>query len=112
MQKIYIDLWWCNSKQLVLKRFWDILQFWWDEKQVQEWGMNRDAFYDCMKSLPDRWIFWSSTKIPFPLELYITNVINFKTYSKSEFLIARKILNYVEKFYTNKGMSFKYKITD
>ena len=113
--EIHIDLFGCNDSEDVLLRFGEILQFGGPKGNVRTkanvnnigWGINWDAFNDCLRDLEVGGIWGSAKKIEFPLKLVIKN---FKDFSKNEpngFKTLKEILEEHQKEYAKKDKKFQ-----
>ncbi len=98
--EIHVDLFGCKDSEGVLLRFGEILQFGGSKGNIQAksgvkgigWGINWDAFNDCLRDLEVGGIWGSATKIEFPLKLLIHNHINFSKSDPKGFSILKEIL--------------------
>lgn len=71
------------------------------------WGVNWNAFNDCLRYLEDGGIWLTSKKFPMPLEIQIINFHNFEKHDPSGFQIMKDILSGHEKEYGQKGKHLK-----
>ncbi len=113
--EISIDLFGCKDNDDVLVRFGEILQFGGPKGNVtamagvinRGWGINWNAFNDCLRDLEVGGIWGSAKKIEFPLKLFITNYQDFSKSEPEGFKILQRILGDHQKKYVNDGKKFE-----
>ena len=109
---ICVDLFGCKTGDDVLLRFGEILQFGgYPKGNVKAiasvigkgWGINWDAFNDCLRDLEAGGIWGSAEKIRFPLAIVIRNYEEFKKNVPQEFSILKDILLMQQEEYKKEG---------
>ncbi len=109
--EIHIDLFGCKDKEDVLLRFGEILQFGGPKGNLpvrakvkkKGWGINWDAFNDCLRSLDVGGILGSAERIKFPLKITISNYQEFSKEEPKGFEILKEILEENQKKYSREG---------
>ena len=111
--EIHVDLFGCRNKLDVLLRFGEILQFGGPKGNVpaksdimdKGWGLNWDAFNDCLRDLETGGIWGTSEKVRFPFTLIIHNYGEFA--KNQDFKILKDILKDQQEDYNNQGKEFE-----
>lgn len=113
--KINIDLFGCNDGKDVLLRFGEILQFGGPKGNIPTranvnkigWGINWDAFNDCLRDLEVGGIWSNAKKMEFPLKIIVSNYQDFSKSEPKGFNILKEILEEHKKEYSKKGKKFE-----
>lgn len=114
--EIYIDLFGCKDSEDVLLRFGEILQFGGPKGNVQAqanvinrgWGINWNAFDDCLEDLEIGGIWGSAKKVKFPLTLVIHNYEEFSKGDSKGFYMLKEILRDHQKNYATENKKFDF----
>jgi hypothetical protein len=113
--EIHVDLFGCKDSEDVLLRFGEIFQFGGPKGNIQTkanvndigWGINWDAFNDCLRDLEVGGIWSSAKKIEFPLKLRIHNYQIFSKFESEGFKTLNEILKEHQVKYQEEGKSFQ-----
>ena len=103
--KILIDLSGLKTEEEVLRKWGDVFNF--GGADEKGWGLNWDAFNDCLRELEDGGIWGTSKKFTFPLEIEIANYKEFKNADAKEFDIMKDILQYQMEEYSKQHKMLK-----